>query len=91
MANNCTALLNELYEAFLKIETKEECESFLCDLCTNTELFSMSQRLKAAKMLLDGKTYAEITEATEISSGTLAKVSKCVRYGGGGYENIIKK
>jgi TrpR-related protein YerC/YecD len=91
MANGYTALFNALYEAFLKIETKEECESFLSDLCTKTELLSMSQRLKAAKMLLDGKTYGEVTEATEISSGTLAKVSKCVRYGRGGYANIIKK
>lgn len=91
MANDYTALLNELYDAFLKLETKEECEKFLSDLCTKTELLSMSQRLKAAKMLLDGKTYGEVTEATAISSGTLAKVSKCVRYGDGGYESIIKK
>ena len=91
MANDYTALLNELYDAFLKLETKEECEKFLSDLCTKTELLSMSQRLKAAKMLLDGKTYGEVTEATAISSGTLAKVSKCVRYGDGGYECIIKK
>lgn len=91
MANDFTTLLNELYEAFLKLETKEECEKFLSDLCTKTELLSMSQRLKAAKMLLEGKTYGEVTEQTEISSGTLAKVSKCVRYGGGGYESIIKK
>jgi TrpR-related protein YerC/YecD len=84
-------LLEELYQAFIKLETKEECESFLADLCTKTELFSMSQRLAAAKMLLDGKTYSEVTEATEISSGTLSKVSRCVRYGAGGYKRIIEK
>ena len=91
MANDFNLLLNELYEAFLKLETKDECEKFLSDLCTKTELLSMSQRLKAAKMLLDGKTYGEVTEATAISSATLAKVSKCVRYGDGGYESIINK
>ena len=51
----------------------------------------MCQRLKAAKMFLEGKTYNEIIEETEISSATLARVSKCVRYGSGGYENVIKK
>jgi TrpR-related protein YerC/YecD len=91
MTNDTTTLLDELYEAFIKLETKEECEKFLSDLCTRTELVSMSQRLKAAKMLLEGKTYGEVTETTAISSGTLAKVSKCVRYGDGGYESIINK
>jgi TrpR-related protein YerC/YecD len=51
----------------------------------------MSQRLKAAKMLLDGKTYSEIVEQTEISSATLARVSKCVQYGNGGYQRILTK
>ena len=51
----------------------------------------MSQRLKAAKMLLENKTYNEIIEETEISSATLSRVSKCVRYGEGGYKNVIEK
>ncbi len=84
-------LLKELYTELLKLETEEECERFLGDLCTIKELQSMGQRLKAAKMLLSGKTYNEVIEATDISSATLARVSKCVRYGEGGYETIIKK
>jgi TrpR-related protein YerC/YecD len=51
----------------------------------------MGQRLKAAKMLLDGKTYNEVIEETDISSATLARVSKCVRYGDGGYASVINK
>ena len=84
-------MLKELYAEFIKLETEEECELFLSDLCTMKELQSMGQRLMAAKMLLEGKTYNEVIEATDISSATLARVSKCVRYGDGGYENIIKK
>ena len=91
MSNDYKMMLNELYAALLKLETVEECESFLSDLCTIKELQSMGQRLKAAKMLLDGKTYNEVIEETDISSATLARVSKCVRYGPGGYESIIKK
>ena len=91
MSNDYKLMLNELYAALLKLETVEECESFLSDLCTIKELQSMGQRLKAAKMLLDGKTYNEVIEETDISSATLARVSKCVRYGPGGYESIIKK
>ena len=84
-------MLEELYAELIKLETVEECESFLSDLCTMKELLSMGQRLKAAKMLLEVKTYNEVIEATDISSATLARVSKCIRYGDGGYANIIKK
>ena len=84
-------MLKALYSQLIKIETEEECASFLGDLCTIKELESMAQRLQAAKMLLDGKTYQEIINQTDISSATLARVSKCVRYGDGGYESIIKK
>nr|MBR6777790.1 TrpR-related protein YerC/YecD [Clostridia bacterium] len=88
---NYKEMLGELYDEFLKLETEEEVELFLEDLCTIKELEAMSQRLKAAKMLLDGKTYNEIVEETDISSATLARVSKCVRYGKGGYKSIITK
>ena len=88
---NYKILCKELYEEIVKIETEEEAELFLDDLCTIKELESMCQRLKAAKMLLKGKTYNEIVEETEISSATLARVSKCVRYGEGGYKTIIEK
>lgn len=88
---NYGLMLKELYQELLKLETEEEVELFLEDLCTIKELESMSQRLTAAKMLLAGKTYNEIVEETEISSATLARVSKCVRYGKGGYKNILSK
>ncbi len=88
---NDKTMRRELYEAFLNLETVEEVGAFLDDLCTIKELESMGQRLRAAKMLLQGKTYNEIVEETEISSATLARVSKCVRYGDGGYGRIIQK
>lgn len=88
---NYKYMLRELYGALLKLETEKEAEIFLEDLCTIKELEAMSQRLKAAKMLLDGKTYNEIVEETEISSATLARVSKCVHYGNGGYKTILSK
>ena len=88
---NYQPMLKELYAAILSLETESEAELFLEDLCTIKELESMCQRLQAAKMLLDGKTYIEIVDATEISSATLARVSKCVRYGKGGYKAALKQ
>ncbi|MBQ7407893.1 MAG: TrpR-related protein YerC/YecD [Clostridia bacterium] len=84
-------MLTELYTQIIKIQSVEECAAFFEDLCTIKELESMSQRIVAAQMLIEGKTYNEIIEKTEISSATLSRVSKCVRYGEGGYKNVITK
>lgn len=81
----------DLIKAILSINSQEECEQFLNDLCTIQELEKMSQRLEAAKLLIDGDTYEQVIEKTGISSTTLSRVSKCIRYGDGGYKNIIDK
>ncbi|MBQ8426667.1 MAG: TrpR-related protein YerC/YecD [Clostridia bacterium] len=79
----------ELYNAILKLETIEDCELFLRDLCTIKELDSMAQRVCSAKLLLDGETYESIIKKTDISSATLSRVSRCVKYGEG-YKKILK-
>lgn len=81
----------ELFEEILKLESIEECEKFFDDLCTINELEAMLQRIKAAKMLLEDKTFQEVEKETKISSATLARVSKCIKYGDGGYKSIIEK
>ncbi len=82
---------SELYAEILKLETIEECEKFFDDLCTINELEAMLQRIKAAKMLLEDKTFQEVINETKISSATLARVSKCIKYGDGGYKDILTK
>ena len=81
----------ELFDEILKLETEEECAKFFDDLCTINELDAMLQRVKAAKMLLDEKTFQEVIKETQISSATLARVSKCIKYGDGGYKDILEK
>ena len=81
----------ELFEQILKLETIEECQKFFDDLCTINELEAMLQRIKAAKMLLQEKTFQEVIKETKISSATLARVSKCIKYGDGGYKEILEK
>ncbi len=81
----------DLIKAILSIENAKECEQFLSDICTIQELEKMSQRLQAAQLLIDGDTYEQVIEKTGISSTTLSRVSRCIRYGDGGYKNIIEK
>lgn len=81
----------ELFDEILKLENEEECERFFSDLCTINELEAMLQRVKAAKMLLEEKTFQEVIKQTGISSATLSRVSKCIKYGDGGYKEILEK
>lgn len=78
----------ELYQAILKLKTEKDCQEFFEDLCTYKEVDSMAQRVKAAKLLTEGETYEQIIEKTAISSATLSRVSRCVKYGKG-YKKIL--
>lgn len=81
--------VGEFYKAILSLKTVEECESFFADLCTYKEIEQMTQRIIAAKLLLKGDTYEKVIKETEISSATLSRVSKCVKYGSG-YKTVLK-
>ena len=80
-----------LCETILNCKTQEDLEMLFEDLCTYKEVEQMAQRVAAAVMLQEGKTYAEVIEKTEISSATLSRVSRCVQRGSGGYKNFLPK
>ena len=79
-----------LYKALASLKTESEVKIFLEDLCTISEITAMAARLTAAKMLSDGQTYEQVIAQTNISSATLSRVSKCVKYGNG-YALVLKK
>ena len=60
--------LDELYDAILCLETKEECSAFFDDLCTVLELQTLSQRLQVAKMLREHHVYSDIVNVTGAST-----------------------
>lgn len=80
--------LNDLYELFAKIDNPDDFRMLLDDLCTYKELEQMAGRIAAAKLFMEGKTYNQVIEATNISSATLSRVSRCVRHGNG-YRKIL--
>ncbi len=84
-------MIDDLRKAVIAIDSDGLCAAFFSDLFTATETEQFAQRLRAAKLLLEGKTYAQIIAETDISSATLSRVSNCVRRGNGGYEKVIKK
>ena len=80
-----------MLEAILKLETLDECYDFFEDLCTVTELRSMSQRIVVAKMLREKSVYNEIVAATGASTATISRVNRSLNYGCNGYDEIFKR
>ena len=78
-----------LYRTVLNCKTVEDCAAVFGGLSSYQEIEQMPQRAAAAKLIVEGKTYAEIIERTGISSATLSRVSKEVRHGRGGYARFL--
>lgn len=83
--------LDYLYKAILTLETVDECYEFFDDLCTVSEIQEMSRRILAAKMLQSNKVYAEIAEETGLSTATISRVNKCLKYGNEGYIKALDR
>ena len=78
------------YKLIADIDDADKCRALFDDLCTVKELENMAERLYAAKLLMEGKTYNQVIAETDISSATLSRISRCVQYGQG-YTNVLKE
>lgn len=83
--------IDKFFEAILSLETKQECKLFFDDVCTIQELDSIAQRFEVARLLNEGKSYAEINQLTGASTATICRVSKCINYGEGGYKIALDR
>lgn len=80
-----------LIRGILTLQTPEECLSFFEDLCTISELTEMSRRLQAARMLSDNCVYSEIAAKTGLSTATISRVNRCLKYGSDGYLTVLER
>jgi len=81
--------LDELFEAILSLETREECYQLFDDLATMNEITALTQRFQVAKMLTEGHTYSSIERETKASTATISRVRRCIDYGSGGYSKVL--
>ena len=81
--------IEELYRLIVSLNSVEDCRALFDDLCTQKEIEKMAERIHAAKLLLEGKTYNQVIAQSDISSATLSRVSRCVQYGSG-YSKLLK-
>ena len=88
---NSDEMLEYLCHGLLTLQTPEECRAFLQDLCTVSEMQEMSRRLHAAKMLKNGHIYSDIAEQTGLSTATISRVNRCLKFGSEGYLNVLDR
>lgn len=83
--------LDFLFNAILTLQDVDECYEFFEDLCTPSEMQEMSRRMVAARMLMQNHIYSEIAEKTGLSTATISRVNKCLKYGNEGYIKALER
>ncbi len=80
MADQTPQDRDDLIDALLIPQSREEMRAFLDDLCTPQELRIFAERLKVARMLDEGQlSYREIGAQTGASTTTITRVSRFLR------------
>ena len=83
--------LDQLFDAILSLESREECYQLFDDLATMNEISSLTQRFQVAKLLTEGHTYNHIKEETNASTATISRVRRCIDYGSDGYKIVLAR
>lgn len=80
-----------LVEAFYKVKTKKDITRLISDLFTDEEILDLSQRLKTAQSISQGKTYEDIAKQVKVSTSTISKIGQILKFGKGGFKLIQPK
>ncbi len=91
MKNSTQKKYSNLVDALNLLEGSKEMDGFLQDLLTKQELLEFGNRWKAAQMLNNNVPYSIIEKETGLSSTTVARVSKWLNTGKGGYAIALKR
>ena len=84
-----TAEVEDLLRVLVGIDDADTAFAFFEDVMTIREIREISQRLQVARMLDEGKPYTAIEKETGASATTIARVSKALNYGTGGYRAAL--
>lgn len=85
------AARSSLAEAFLAMQSPEECRALLRDLTTPAELEALVDRWRVVKYLDQGMPYREIHARTGVSVTTIGRVARFLEDGNGGYRMALER
>lgn len=83
--------VRRLTKALALVDSPEDAEALLMDLCTPREIDDLSQRLEVARLLDAGEPYLSVQQSTGASSTTVSRVSKCLNGRVGGYRRVLDR
>lgn len=89
MAELRTDEVNDLLDVLVAVEDADTAYELFEDVMTIREIKEISQRLAVARMLDEGNPYTAIEKDTGASATTIARVSKALNYGSGGYRAAL--
>jgi len=81
----------DLMKAILALRNVKEAKRFFRDLLTEQEIIEFGKRWQTAKMLNKKIAYPIIEKETGLSSTTVARVSRWLNKGMGGYKLILQR
>ncbi len=81
----------DLMKTILALKNIDEAKKFFRDLLTKQEIIEFGKRWQTAKMLSKKIPYPVIEKETGLSSATIARVSKWLKRGMGGYKLMLKR
>lgn len=81
----------DLLRCLLRLRSLSRAKRFIRDLMTEDEIRMIVDRWRVARSLAAGRTYRQIEEQTGLSSRTIARISRWLREGEGGYRLILRE
>ena len=81
----------DLFQTILALKDVDEAKRFFRDLLTENEIVEFATRWEVAKMLNKNVPYSEIEKKTGVSSTTVARISKWLNRGKGGYKLMLQR
>ena len=73
--------IEALFQLILTLDNMEDCRALFDDLCTRKELEKMAERIFAAKLLLQGKTYNQVISQAELRTSMPVSLLEGSKYG----------
>ena len=84
---------SDLLEAIVSLETADEANDFLTDICTPAEIKALKERWRVCQLLYNTElSYRQIHQKTGASLTTIGRVARFLREeNNGGYKRVLDK